>query len=144
MNYAPAKRINTARHIARLAQQQIKTQTGMRVTLLVCPSEYTNKTPERMLTVLATALDMSPACYRMKTRLRNISELRHIAALLLRTNFPGITLQQIATLFGGQDHTSILYGLTRANNLIYTEDPRFIKKYNIALKTVNQWLKRGD
>lgn len=144
MNYAPTQRISTARHIARTAQQQIKNKTGMRVNLLLCPSEHTNKTPEEMLNIIARALGMNPACYRMKTRVRNIAELRFIGAMLLRSNFPRTTLQQIAAFFGGQDHSSILYGLTRASNLIYTSDARFIKKYNNALKKVNQWLRTEE
>jgi chromosomal replication initiation ATPase DnaA len=96
-----------------------------------------------MMEVIALALNLSPNCYKMKTRARHIAELRFICALFLRMHFPYITLQQIATLFGGLDHSSIISGLARANNLIYTGDLRFIKKYNTALKSVNLWLRKG-
>ncbi len=143
MNYAPTQSIDTARNIARTAQRQIKNTTGMQVTLLLCPNEDSIKTPEHMLKVIALALNLSPKCYKMKTRARHIVELRFIGAMLLRMHFPRITLQQIATLFGGLDHTSVISGLARANNLIYTGDVRFLKKYNTALKTVNVWLRKG-
>ena len=144
MNYAPTQKINAARHIARSAQRQIKDQTGMKVTLLLYPTENTFKTPEQMLKVIAIALGMSPNCYKMKTRVRNVAELRFIAAMFLRSNFPEITLNQIASLFGGQDHSSIISGLTRGYNLIYTGDLRFMTKYNSAQKAVNLWLRRGE
>jgi len=142
MNYAPAKQISTARRIVRSAQQLIKNRTGMRANLLLCPVENTLKTPRQMLQVIAIALNMSPDCYAMKSRIRNIVELRFIAALLLRSYFPKITLHQVAILFGGQDHSSIISGVARAHNLIYTGDERFIAKYNTVLKSVNLWLQR--
>jgi len=144
MNYAPARKISTARHIARSAQRQIKDRTGMRVTLLLYPNENASRTPDQMLKVVALALDMNPDCFSMKSRMREITELRFIGAMFLRMNFPYVTLNEIAALFGGQDHSSIISGLTRAHNLIYTGDLRFIKKYNTALKSVDIWLKREE
>jgi len=116
----------------------------MHVTVVLYPEDSTLKTPERMLRVIAIALDMAPECYRMKTRIRSIAELRFIAAMLLRSNFPKITLHQVAALFGGQDHTSVISGLTRAYNLIYTGDQRFINKYNTAAKAVSIWLRTEE
>lgn len=143
MIYSPRQKEKTARHIARSAQQKIKNKTGMTVTLLLSPEGgNTFKTPERMLEVIAIALDMSASCYRMKSRERNIVELRFIAAMFVRMHFPHVTLQQIAAYFGGLDHSSVISGLTRAHNLIYTGDLRFMKKYNTALKAVNLWLEK--
>ena len=144
MYHAIAQQMTTARHIARSARQQIKDKTGMQVTVILYPTEATLKTPEKMLRVIAIALDMNPACYKMKTRVRSIAELRFIAAMLLRSNFPKITLHQVAALFGGQDHTSVISGLTRAYDLISTGDQRFIKKYNTALQSVNTWLRTEE
>ena len=144
MYYAAAQQMTTARNIARSARQQIKDKTGMQVTVVLYPAETTLKTPEKMLRVIAIALDMTPECYRMKTRVRSIAELRFVAAMLLRSNFPKITLHQVAALFGGQDHTSVMSGLTRAYDLIYTGDQRFINKYNSALQAVNIWLRTEE
>ena len=144
MYYAAAQQMTTARHIARSARQLIKDKTGMQLTVVLYPTETTLKTPEKMMKVVAVALDMVPECYRMKTRIRNIAELRFIAAVLIRSNFPKVTLHQIAALFGGQDHTSIINGLTRAYDLIHTGDARFTKKYHKALQAVNIWLRTEE
>lgn len=144
MYYAAAQQMTTARHIARSARQQIKDKTGMQVTVVLYPAETTLKTPEKMLRVIAIALDMTTDCYKMKTRVRSIVELRFIAAMLLRSNFPKITLHQVAALFGGQDHTSVMSGLSRAYDLIYAGDQRFIDKYNTALQAVNIWLRTEE
>jgi chromosomal replication initiation ATPase DnaA len=141
MNYAPVQQINTARHIARSAQRMIKDKTGLRVSLLMEPKDDIFKTPWKMLEIVAEGLEMSPACYSFKSRMRDIVELRFIGALLLRRHFPAVTLQQIAAFFGGQDHSSILSGIARANDLIYVSDERFIQKYYTALKKVNTWLR---
>jgi chromosomal replication initiation ATPase DnaA len=140
MNYAPMQQMTMARHIARSAEQQIKDKTGIGISVMLYPGKDMLRSPAQMLKIVALALDMSPDCFRMKTRVREITELRFLGALLLRMNFPRMTLNEIAALFGGQDHSSIINGVARANDLIYTGDPRFVKKYNAALKSVNLWL----
>jgi len=131
MYYTAPQQTTDARLIARTAQQQ----------MVIHPSENTVKTPEHMLHIIAAALNEHPATYKLKTRIRNVVELRFIAALCLRSNYPTITLHQIAAFFGGQDHTSVINGLTRAYALIYAEDESFTKKYKAALAAVNLWLR---
>jgi len=144
MYYAATQQITDARHIARSAQQQIKNRTGMQVTMVLYPAGSAIKTPERMLHVIALALNEDPRNYKQKTRVRNVVELRFIAALCLRSNFPTITLQQIAAHFGGQDHTSIINGIARAHELIYAGDDIFLKKYKTAVAALNSWLRNDS
>lgn len=139
MYYIARQQINTAKTIARSAQQLIKDQTGMSVKLVAYRTESTINSPEHMLGIIAEALNMSVVTYKMRSRLRDITELRFIGALLLKENFPTITLCQIAAFFGGQDHSSIINGIARAQNLIYSRDERFLAKYTNALKSVNKW-----
>jgi len=138
MYYATRSQIADRSKIAGSAQQ-------MNDTAPMAPYYYENyvKTPEHMLHIIAAALNEQPTTYKLKTRIRNVVELRFIAALCLRSNFPTITLQQIAMFFGGQDHTSVINGLTRAYALIYAGDESFTKKYKAALAAVNLWLKNG-
>ena len=142
--YYAATQVTEARNIARTAQQRIRNKTGMEVALLLAPIETTPKTPERMLRIIAEALGMSANCYGLKNRSRPFAELRFIAAHLLRQNFATLTLQQIARFFGGLDHTSVISGLSRCNDLIYSGDMRFVEKYNSAQKAVDLWLRRVE
>ncbi len=142
MYYATISPAATTRQIARPVEQMVKERTGMSINVLQYPTELVNTTPQRMLHVIALALDMNPECYRMKTRVRSIVEMRFIATLFLRQHFPALTLHQIAAYFGGQDHSSVIHGLSRAHNLIYVQDSEFLKKYNATLKSVNTWLRR--
>lgn len=114
----------------------------MQISVLQYPTETVNTTPQRMLHVIAMALDMSPEAYKLKTRVRPVVELRFVASLLLRQHFPALTLQQIAAYFGGQDHSSVINGISRAHNLLYVRDIPFVKKYNTALKSVTSWLRQ--
>lgn len=142
MGRQPKKRANTARSIARLAQTQIKNQTGQCINLVSCPEYQTTKNPESMLAVIARALGMDATCYKLRSRQRPIVELRFIASHFLRSYFPTITLLHISYYFGGFDHTSIINGLTRANNLIACGDEQFLTKYQTVLNSVNQWLQK--
>ncbi len=141
MIYAPPRPANTVR-LTRTAHHRPDTHTGIGVTLQLYPASHMRKTPERLLQIAALALDMAPSCYLMKTRTRNVAELRYIGALLLRSHFPKVTLNEIAAFFGGMDHSSIMSGMCRANKLICTGDDRFLKKYNKALNSVNIWLRK--
>jgi chromosomal replication initiation ATPase DnaA len=131
----------TAQH--QQAMQAHSTRTAAIVPdAIQYPTEQMWKTPSRMLHVIALALDMDPECYRWKKRDRNIVELRFLAGMLLRRYFPALTLQQIANYFGGQDHTSVIHGISKAHSLIYVRDPAFVKKYNAAILSISAWLKR--
>jgi len=133
----------TARTIARAAEQQIRTKTGLCVTLMLYARENGRKSPEQMLHTIATGLNMAPEDYKLKSRKTDIVELRFIGAHLLRRFYPRLTLKQIGALYGGQDHTSVTNSITRANELLYTNDPIFNYKYNNALDIVTKWLKES-
>jgi chromosomal replication initiation ATPase DnaA len=142
MHYTIPQQISTARSITRAAEQQIKSKTGMRVNLMLCADSHLNRTPEQLIAIVIEALGMTATDLSRKSRKRDVVELRFIVATLLRTYFPSLTLLQISVHFGGQDHTSVLNGLARAQCLLQVKDPSFTTKYQTALQYVNQWLKR--
>ncbi len=144
MYYTTISPATATRLIALPAERMVKERTGMSIHVLQYPTELISKTPQRMLHVIALALDMNPEGFRQKTRVRSIVEMRFIGSLFLRQHFPTLTLHQIAAYFGGQDHSSVINGLSRAHNLIYTQDCEFLKKYNTALKSVTTWLRSVD
>lgn len=136
-----ATQISTVRYIGRVAEQKINTNAGMRISLMLFPRDAEREKPEHMLRLIANALSTDFEEFKAKTRRRDIVELRFIGALLLRRFYPQVTLKQIGRLFGGQDHTSVINGISRAYDLLETNDIIFCTKYNKALNTVNLWLK---
>lgn len=142
MQYVTLPPATSAQHIAISTDRQANERKGMSIAFLQYPTETVNRTPQRMLHVIALALDMNPECYRWRTRVRHIVEMRFIASILLRQYFPALTLQQIGAHFGGQDHTSVINGISRAHELIYIKDASFFKKYSAATRAVSAWLDR--
>lgn len=142
MNYNFTGQLHTARTITRAAEHRIKNLTGVKVSLLACPDYHRNKTPEQLMRIVAAALNMGFVDYRKKSRQREVVELRFITAHLLTIFFPGITLVQISACFGGQHHTSIMNGLEKVKRMLTTDNERFATKYDIALKSVNRWIRK--
>ncbi|GAA4465128.1 hypothetical protein GCM10023093_16780 [Nemorincola caseinilytica] len=140
MQYVTLSPTSTAQTIAIPAPSQVNEGKGISIAFLQYPTETVNRTPQRMMHVIALALDMNPECYRWRTRVRHIVEMRFIASMMLRQYFPALTLQQIGAHFGGQDHTSVINGISRAHELIYVKDASFLKKYSAASKAVTAWL----
>lgn len=129
----------TARHISRRIQR-----TRLPEPFTIAEVKYAEATslelPRRMLDVIAASLQLSPFSYALRARTRLISDLRFVGALLLRQKFPNITLHEIGLLFGGQDHTSILNALRKAEMYLYTGNTEFTEKYITAARTVDEWI----
>jgi chromosomal replication initiation ATPase DnaA len=132
--------LEAVRTMARDAETKIRKQTGMGISLMVCPPDNQQKTPEQMMQKIASVLHMSPECYVVKMRQRDIVDLRFIAAHLLRRYFPGITLNDIALYFGGRDHTTIINALRKTNDLLQTNDLCFTTKYYHVIRALNEWI----
>jgi len=141
MQYTIPGRLNVAKNITRAAEQQIKKETGMCIRLMIGAEIDGTYSPERMLEVIAHALEVDTTSYTQKSRLREIVELRFIASRLLRQYFPTLTLQQISMYYGGQDHTSVINGLARAAMLLDCKDEEFTRKYNTAHQHVKIWIR---
>jgi chromosomal replication initiation ATPase DnaA len=143
MNYAIAQGNfdNAAQHI-QISDRNRLQQAG-NVRNFLTPSIYgkPTKSPDKMLEIIAGAAQMDHQLFSMKTRKREVVELRFLASLLLRKYYPGITLKQIAQLYGGQDHTSVMNGLARANDLLDINDPVFTYRYLTAVTAINHWVK---
>jgi chromosomal replication initiation ATPase DnaA len=140
MNSTNITEMASLRQIARAAQREMRKATGREITFLLFSENRKEKTPEKMLQVLASALHAAHNCFSQKRRTRQLAELRFIATLLLRKHFPQITLQQIGAMFGGMDHTSIIYGYTRGTDLLATGDTSFTQKFKAAQCAVHSWL----
>jgi chromosomal replication initiation ATPase DnaA len=80
--------------------------------------------------------------FTLKSRVRDVVELRFLGAYLLRQYYPGITLKQISILFGGQDHSSIINSIQRAVDMLQTKDEIFLYKYQTTQKAINEWLRK--
>jgi chromosomal replication initiation ATPase DnaA len=98
------------------------------------------KGPRDMLYIIAMALQAPITLYTERNRKRDVVDLRFLSAYLLRSYYPHITYKQIAALYGGQDHTSVMHAIQAAANLLHTHDEVFTHKFYTALHSVQQWV----
>lgn len=116
-------------------------QRGIPMRLPISRTQQMVKKPMDMLRVIANTLQMSVENYIERNRSREVVDLRFLSAKLLRHYYPNITYKEIGALYGGQDHTSIMNAIGKANDLLYIGDKSFTQKYQAALNSIEQWIK---
>lgn len=72
--------------------------------------------PERILDAVAAVTGVSVAALRGRRRARSVARARQVACWML-AHHTGLSLPAIGARLGGRDHTSVLYGLRRAEAL---------------------------
>ena len=68
--------------------------------------------PDRITRLVANRWRVRPETLASKSRSRNITEARHVAMYLVR-ELLGTPLQQIGQLYGGRDHSTVLYSIRK-------------------------------
>ncbi|MBF2098764.1 MAG: chromosomal replication initiator protein DnaA [Gloeomargaritaceae cyanobacterium C42_A2020_066] len=76
--------------------------------LLNSPVQTTKTTPELVMEIVATLFEVSQQELQRPSRRRQVSFPRQIAMYLVR-QYTNLSLPQIGNLFGGKDHTTVLY-----------------------------------
>ena len=76
---------------------------------LIGRSKLRTITFERIQKVVAERFDVRILDIRGRSRQRQIAFPRQIAMYLCKTLIPGMTLSEIGEVFGGKDHTTVLY-----------------------------------
>ena|SRR5215831_19171999 len=82
------------------------------------------KTTKELLAGVAACFDVTPEQLTGPGRTKELSRARHAAMLVLRRVRTDLSLQSIAACLGREDHTTVIYGLARAEQLLRT-DPEF-------------------
>jgi chromosomal replication initiator protein len=81
-------------------------------------------TPDIILRKVAETFDVRVSDLRGRSRQRQFVIPRQIAMYLCRKLIPALSLNDIAEVFGGKDHTTVLYGVGRIEKLTQ-EDATF-------------------
>ena len=121
-------------------EERIKLETGLKIRLYMSSATQQVIKPEELLVVVAHSLGMNPDNYSKKSKKREVVTLRFLASLFIRQYWPKYPLKDIAELFGGQDHTTIINGLNSGANYLDTGDEQFTTKYNIVKEAVENWM----
>jgi chromosomal replication initiator protein len=90
------------------------------------PGDKPHPSPEGVLQAIAQYFDLATEALTGKSRAKEIAEARHIAMYLLREDAHQ-RVTEIASLLGGRDHSTIIYGLRKVDNAL-TTDPQFTRQ----------------
>jgi hypothetical protein len=134
--------VNTINAILALAEQEIQERTGLKMRVVLVedlPAEQ--KTPGKLLHVIASALDMFPSDFVIKTRKMGHVELRQMGVLFLTEYHPEISLTNAGRLAGLTSYSDAQYALKAAKEKLEGNDIMFTGKHQMALEAVTQWLR---
>jgi len=90
--------------------------------------------PERILTTVAEAYGVRPDAMCGRRRTHSVVQPRQIAMYLLR-QFTELSLTEVGALFGGRDHTTVIYACERVAERLNI-DPVFSDKLNGLISTL--------
>ena len=91
---------------------------------------------QKIINVVSNYYKLSPNELTGKTRTGQIALARHIAMYLIRINID-IPLTKIGAMFGGRDHTTVMNGILKVENMLKTDESLKIAVNNLqkALKS---------
>lgn len=121
-----------------LCQYEIKA-----ISCLFAPANRINlPSPIHIIAIVSRVLNVSEGDLTGQSRKREFAESRAIAMSLIRSYFPKISLSATGKLFGGRDHSTVIYNVNLAADLIST-DRKFKLKY-LEIKQQIDKIMRGQ
>jgi len=85
------------------------------------PQQELSVSAENIIKLVASKFGMKVSEIKSKKRNRNIVIPRQLAMYLIRKLTP-LSLPEIGEIFGGMDHTSVLHGIRKMENLLKTDN----------------------
>ncbi len=108
--------LNKVLAMAQLIDQPLTEEVAEKALINLMPQE-THLTPDQILGQVAHYFGLEVAALRGRSRSRAIARPRQIAMYLIREE-TGESLPHIGKMLGGRDHTTVLYGCERINELM--------------------------
>lgn len=88
--------------------------------------------PDRIKECIASGWRVRIEALASKTRTRNVTEARHVAMYAIR-EILGLPLAEIGDLFGGRDHSTVLYSIRKVEGRM-DEDDGFRHRVEVAMR----------
>ena len=120
--------------VASLTHQDITLELAEEVLLHYVNPEPDRMTPERIMLAVGERFSVSGEALCGKRRTRTIALPRQVAMYLTR-QLTDLSLVEIGQLFGGRDHTTVLYACDKVGAMIGT-DSEFADKINGMISTL--------
>jgi len=119
---------------ASLVQGEITEDLAEEVLHKYVNPEPDRLTPERVLTLVADRFGVRADVLCSPRRTKTIALPRQVAMFLLR-QLTELSLVEIGRLFGGRDHTTVMYACDKVGKLI-SNDTHFADKVNGLISTL--------
>lgn len=107
------------------------------------PSEKVDASPDKVLTVVSNAFDVSIEDMKSSSRRREISWARQIGMYLMRQH-TALSLPRIGEEFGGKDHTTVIYSCDKITQMQKSDSTlvqtlrQLSDRINMASRSQNQ------
>ncbi|TVR53904.1 MAG: chromosomal replication initiator protein DnaA [Gemmatimonadales bacterium] len=125
--YSSLRREEITLEMARMALQGMLREGG---------AEARRITPDLIRERVARAWDVPPESLSSKRRTREITEPRQVAMFLIRELLDR-SLQNIGALFGGRDHSTVIYAIKKVQQRI-EEDPDFAQRVSQVREALSE------
>ena len=76
----------------------------------------------KIINVVADYYGFEPSQLTGKVRTGQLALARHVAMYLIRINID-VPLSKVGTIFGGRDHTTVMNGILKVENMLKTDEP---------------------
>jgi len=120
--------------VASLTQREITLELAEEVLQHYVNPEPDQMTPERILLAVAERFGVSGEALCGPRRTRTVALPRQVAMYLTR-QLTDLSLVEIGRLFGGRDHTTVLYACEKVGTMI-TADSEFASRINGLISTL--------
>jgi len=120
--------------VSSLTHQEISLELAEEVLQQYVHPEPDQTAPERILAVVAERFGIKPEALCGPRRTRTIALPRQVAMYLTR-QLTELSLGEIGRLFGGRDHTTVMYACEKVAALVQ-EDASFTEKINGLISTI--------
>jgi len=120
--------------VASLTHQEITPELAEEVLQQYVHAEPDQTTPERILTTVAERYGVKIEALCGQRRTRTIVLPRQVAMYLSR-QLTDLSLVEIGRMFGGRDHTTVIYACEKIGGMI-SADPAFAERINSVISTL--------
>jgi chromosomal replication initiator protein len=120
--------------VASLLHRDITVEMAEEVIQQYVDPEPDHMTPERVVTTVAERFNVKPDVLCGKRRTKTVVLPRHVAMYLLR-QLTDLSLTEIGRLFGGRDHTTVIYACDKVAEMMHV-DSAFGDKVNGVISTL--------
>ena len=120
--------------VASLSHQDVTLDLAEEVLLHYVNPEPDQLTPERVIAVVSERFSVKADALCGKRRTRQIAMPRQVAMYLMR-QVTDLSLVEIGRMFGGRDHTTVMYACEKIGTMV-SADNQFAEKMNGLISTL--------